>query len=353
MNRREALYLLGMGFAGATLPSRADAEVAAAREYYAGRTIRVLVPSAAGGIGDRTYRHFIDTFQSLVPETRFRVENNDRAGGRIWALELWRARPDGLTIGFPRNNLFYDSILDPEGQGLRFPEFTFLGSFGMAHKVFVLSNQTGLDGIDAVFASNRPVLNAANSAVSSHYYEALMMNALAGTHLRPIPGYGGATREMAVITGEVDCQIGTLESVRQILDAEAGDIVFRLSSRPLPAGYPQVPTLRERLIDPGNAWAVDMIDAIAALGRPVAGPPGMDPEATRHLRALFRAVAYDPAYQAEALARNGNVIDPTPADEIDALLQGTLTRGAALRDDLLAVLACGQARADSMTATCG
>lgn len=344
---------IAMASAGIAIGVRASAAVEAARDYFAGKTIRVLVPSSAGGSGDRTYRHFLEEFQSLIPRTRFRIENNDRAGGRIWALELWRSAPDGLTIGFPRNNLFYDSILDPEGQGLRFPEFTFLGSFGVAHKVFVLSNQTGLDGIDAVFASDRPVLVSANSAVSSHYYEALLMNALAGTHLRPIPGYGGAAREMAVITAEVDSVIGSLEGVHQVIDAEAGHVVFRLSSRPLPDGYPQVPTLRERLIDPAQAWAVDLIDAIAALGRPFAGPPGMDAEATRHLRALFLAVAYDPAYQAAALARNGNVIDPTAADEIDALLAGTLARGAGLRDDLMALLACGQSRAESMTATCG
>jgi len=353
MKRREFVQMASAGVAISVVGSRAYANAEAARDYFEGKTIRVLIPAGAGSGTDRTSRHFIAALQKLIPGSHLRIENNSRAGGQIMASELWRAPADGLTIGFPRNNLFYGAILRPDALDLRFDQFAFIGSLTKAHRVLLLSHKSTLQDAEELLSAKRFILKSASSAVSSHYYEALLTNALTGSHIRPIPGYEGGARNMAVITGEVDCQIGTIEAVAPIIEQESGRIAFRLSSDPLPTGLPNVPRLRDQVHNPDLAWAVDVIDAAASLGRPVAAPPDTNIEALAHWRALFRAIVEDPEYRASALTGEAFVVEPTSASEIDALLASVAARGDTVQSEMQDLLECGQALADSLTAQCG
>lgn len=352
MRRRDFCRMVGAGLAMSTLGSQTSAKAELARDYFKGKSIRVLIPAGAGSGTDRSSRHFIAGLQKVMTSSRFRIENNERAGGQIMASELWRSPADGLTIGFPRNNLFYSAILQPDALNLQFDRFAFLGSLTKAHRVLLLSHLSEVRDVEELLSGERIVLKSASSAVSSHYYEALLMNALTGCHIRPIPGYEGGARNMAVITGEVDCQIGTIEAIAPILAEESGRIVFRLSSDPLPVGHTNVPRLRDHLSNPDLAWAVDIIDAGASLGRPVAAPPDTDPEALAHWRALFRTVVEDPEYRNSALAQEALVIEPSSADEINALLASIAERGDRLQSEIQNLLECGQARADNLSARC-
>jgi tripartite-type tricarboxylate transporter receptor subunit TctC len=158
---------------------------------------------------------------------------------------------------------------------------------------------------------------------------------------------------MAVISGEVDCQIGSIEAVQPIVEAGAGKIVFRLTSYPLPDGLPDVPRLVDRLLDPAQAWAVGIIDAAGRLGRPFAGPPGMDPEATAHWRAIFGAVVADAAFRDGSFAEEGLVIEPSSAEEIEALLAELAVQGDGLRDGIETLLDCGKLLGSGPDAQCG
>lgn len=352
LDRRQALGITCFGVFGLGHAVSAQAEVTAARDHFAGRTVRVIIPAAPGAGTDRSARHFISAVQALLPQTRFRIENNERAGGQVGASELWRSAPDGMTVGFPLNNLFYGDLLQREQLDFRFSEFGFIGSLTRGHRVVLLRNGAATTTVEELLSGQSIVLKSARAATSSHYFEALLMNALTGSRIRPVPGYAGGARNMAVITGEVDCQIGTIEAVQPIIDAGAGRIAFRLSSAPLPAGHEDVPRLRDHLFDDSQDWAVDILDAAASLGRPFSGPPGMDGQAMRHWQALFRAVVDDAAYRASALSQEGVAIDPSSGEDIAALLASMSRHGDALYSELETLLACGQLRAGSVDAIC-
>jgi tripartite-type tricarboxylate transporter receptor subunit TctC len=324
-----------------------------AQAFFDGRTIRAIIPAGAGSGSDRSARQFLDAVRRFLPSARLRVENHDRAGGQIGASELWRAQGDGLTIGFPRSNLFYAELLHRETLDFSLADFTFFGSMTRAHRVMVLRNDAEARDIDDVLTGRSVVLKSADSVTSSHYYEALLMNALTGSRIRPVPGYAGGARNMAVINGEVSCQIGTLEAVQPILDTGVAKIVFRLSSAPLPAGMPEVPRLADHLRDPNLAWAVDVIDAVAALGRPVAGPPEIEPEAKAYWLTLFDAITADPIFREDARKADGMVIDPADGQTITALLAGLTNGRSGLQNDLEALLDCGQSLANGEAGSCG
>lgn len=325
----------------------------AARDHFAGKTVRVIISAAAGSGTDRSSRQFLGALRRFLPDTRLRIENLDRAGGQIAASELWRAQADGSVVGFPRNNLFYADLMEQATLDFTFTGFTFIGSTNRGNKVLVLGTESRFDSIDQILSGESTVLAAADAVNSSHYYEALLMNALTGSRISPVPGYSGGARNMAVISGEVDCQIGSIEAVQPIIESGAGRVVFRLTSDPLPAGMGDVPRLADHLRDPAQKWAVAIIDAAARLGRPFAGPPDMEPVATAHWKTLFDAVVGDVAFRNSSLAEDGLVIDPSSSDEIEALLADLASRGDGLRDGVDDLLACGQLLASGTGSRCG
>ncbi len=358
MDRRRLLALAGaFSVASASFATAqeapGDAALRAAQDHFAGKTVRVVISAAAGSGTDRSSRQFLGALRRFLPDTRLRIENLDRAGGQIGASELWRAPADGSVVGFPRNNLFYAELMERETLDFTFTGFTFIGSTNRGHKVLVLGSESPIDSIEQILSGKTTPLASADAVNSSHYYETLLMNAVTGSRITPVPGYAGGARNMAVISGEVDCQIGSIEAVQPIIEAGAGRIVFRLTSDPLPAGMAEVPRLADNLRDPALNWVVGIIDAAARLGRPFAGPPNMEPVATAHWKALFAAVVGDAAFRNASLAEEGLVIDPAPADEIEALLADLASRGDSLRDNIERLLACGQLLASDENSQCG
>ncbi len=346
-----AFSLAPAAFAAAEVAG-GDAALQTAQDHFAGKTVRVLIPSAAGSGTDRSSRQFLDALGRFLPDTRLRVENLERAGGQIGASELWRASADGLVVGFPRSNLFYAQLMERATLDFTFTDFTFFGSINRGHRVLILGTESPIDSIEQILSGEKTVLASADAVNSSHYYEALLMNALTGSRIVPVPGFAGGARNMAVISGEVDCQIGSIEAVQPIIDAGAGRIVFRLTSDPLPGGMVDVPLLADYLRDPAQKWAVGIIDAAARLGRPFAGPPDMEPIAKAHWKTLFDAVVADTAFRDASLAEDGLVIEPSPADEIEILLADLVSRGDELRANIDGLLACGQLLASDSDSQC-
>jgi tripartite-type tricarboxylate transporter receptor subunit TctC len=104
--RRNFLYLAGG--AAAALP--ALARVARAQAYPA-RTVKLILPSAAGGTADVTAR-IIGQYMSRVLGQQFIVENVTGAGGTIGSTHAMCARPDGYTIlmGYAGTHAFSVSL---------------------------------------------------------------------------------------------------------------------------------------------------------------------------------------------------------------------------------------------------
>jgi tripartite-type tricarboxylate transporter receptor subunit TctC len=91
INRRGA-----MGGAIASLAALAATTVHA-RANYPERPIRVIVPFAAGGIGDTAMRVLAPSMETRLGQ-KLVIESKPGAAGNIGTLEVARAEPDGHTI---------------------------------------------------------------------------------------------------------------------------------------------------------------------------------------------------------------------------------------------------------------
>jgi tripartite-type tricarboxylate transporter receptor subunit TctC len=92
MNRREMIIGASSALAATALMTHAGL----AQSNYPERTVRLVVPFAAGGVVDVIGRLWADKMKSLLGTVV--VENQGGASGSIGATEVARAAPDGYTL---------------------------------------------------------------------------------------------------------------------------------------------------------------------------------------------------------------------------------------------------------------
>ena len=113
----------------ATVLGLISAVPAAAREYYAGKTLTMLVPSSAGGGLTVIIRAFAKVYTRHIPGKPTIVVKNMPGGGGTRSLNYLysRAKPDGLTINFGSWNA---AGVVSKRKGIRYvPEkFAFIGA---------------------------------------------------------------------------------------------------------------------------------------------------------------------------------------------------------------------------------
>jgi tripartite-type tricarboxylate transporter receptor subunit TctC len=81
-----------------------------------------------------------------------------------------------------------------------------------------------------------------------------------------------------------------------------------------------------------------VILAGGALGRPMLAPPGMPSERLKTLREAFVKTMKDPGFLAEIEKRNYE-LDPTPGEELEAIVKDVMSQPPAISEKLKVVLA--------------
>lgn len=339
---RRALLACGLGLAAAATLRPAQA----AASYLDGETLRVLLPNSAGSAMDRAARLFCEHLGRRLPSTLLSVQNVLEANGRLALLQAFQAAPDGLTLVFPTTNHIYSEILGDEGLPFSLLDFEWIGGLSQEHRLLLLSAKSRTRDLAGVLSGDRPLLLAADGTNSGAYVQALLLNALLGTWIRPVTGYNNAARTLALMNGEVDCLLGTIEAMRPLIESGAGHpvIAFGLpSDNPLLAG---VPLLESLPTDPRGRPILDLLQLQAVFGRTLATTPAVPADRLAVLRSLFTEVLADPDFLAASEAM-GLPIEHTPGEALREQLGGVLADRAGLAAALAAARDCGQRRADT------
>ena len=281
------------------------------------RTIRLIVPFAAGGSADQTARMLAEPVGAALGQTIV-VENRPGGGATLGAQMVARAAPDGLTLlyGTPgpqiinphlMRSLPYDPVADfaPVVSVKRAPNLLCL------HPSVPATNVTELIAL----ARARPgALAFASSGVgASSHLAGEMFKFLAGADLLHVPyrGTGPATTEL--IAGNVQMAIDTLS----ILLPHAREGRLRALGVSTPARSPLVPAI------PAIAETLPGFDAspfnyIAATG-------GTPAATITRLNAGFNQVLRDPVFRARMEALGEEPMSGTP-EELAAIIAAESAR---------------------------
>ncbi|MEX0853986.1 MAG: hypothetical protein WD036_12000 [Bauldia sp.] len=307
------------------------------------RRIAFLIGNEGSGGYEAYARLFAKHLALALPQSRMTVEVVQTADGRLAAKQIFEAPAGDLTIGLFEAALLYAEILDEEDVKFNLGAFNWLGKLAVDERVVVASKLSGINSIADLANRSEPAVYPASTSASRASFECYVLNDILGLSIKPVPGYNGGQRALAMISGEGQIVVGSYGSVRRLVEEEGAAVILRMNAVPNPGAPVSAPLLRDIAPKPVSKLA-DLMELSGNLGRWIAAPPNADAADVDALRTAFDAAVHDEAFLAEA-AQLKIPIDPLSGSEVQGLVGALLADKAALQADLQAAIACGRRRA--------
>ncbi|HEV8394951.1 MAG TPA: tripartite tricarboxylate transporter substrate-binding protein [Vicinamibacterales bacterium] len=268
------------------------------RAFFAGRTLTYIVATEAGG-GYDTYGRLVSQYIGQRLGVRTVVVKNIPGGGHIVGTnELYRARPDGLTLGMFNSGLIYAQLLGRPGFHARLDQMSWIGKAGGEPRLLVTSKQSGFRSLDQLRRARRPILMAAGGVGTEGYLEATLLSEAIGLQTKVVLGLATRDAQLSMMRGETEAQFVSASTGRPLLDGGYGYSIMRLGSG---VGVSdELPDAASVVTTDAGRRLVALIQSVVTLSRWTAGPPGIPAERLAVLRAAHAAALSDPAFLAAA-----------------------------------------------------
>ncbi|HWO42387.1 MAG TPA: hypothetical protein VNO43_11350 [Candidatus Eisenbacteria bacterium] len=209
--RRLSRWLVS-GFSGFMLffPSAGGAQA----PYYAGKTITVIEGNSPGGTADLRTKTIVSFLQKYIPGNPAIVTQYVAgAGGRQAASQVFRAAPDGLTIGATSPGVLSSAVLGAPGADYDPFKFIYLGSpFSENNNMFVTRKALGIDSLEKLRAASGLRIGAQSVGHVQYIRGRLMAWLLDLKDPRFVVGYSGTELDIALERGEVDARAAALDA---------------------------------------------------------------------------------------------------------------------------------------------
>lgn len=271
------------------------------QEFYAGKTVKVIVSSAAGGGYDRYARLLIRHMADRIPgKPTMIVVNMPGARGLIAGNHVYNvAEQDGTVFGTFNRYIVYMPLLGNDKAKFQPEKFQWIGtaaSYSNDAYLMVIRSALPHRNITDLRNPELPLaVGETGSDVPSVLKEAL------GLNFKLVAGYKGSDdMELAFERGELDAHTSGWSSIQ----SRHGEWIKKGLIRPmiqfgrvdrLPS-LPDVPTARELASTPDDRALIEFAELPLLIARPFAAPPGVPNERIKILRAAFSATVADSAY---------------------------------------------------------
>jgi len=220
---------------------------AAIADQWPSRPIMFIIPFAAGGGGDSTFRAFQNEFANELEQSVV-VQNKVGAGGIIGTAELAQSKNNGYTLGMSLSStigtgqIFNDQL--PYDYEI---DFDYIGIIGeIPRGVFVLANSPYNTVADLIAASkNGKEMNFGVSINSPDQVNAVLFNAATSGKSQIVP-YAGNTNTMVVdlLGGRLNAVWQSLPAMNSCLQDKSCKLLALAGETKHPS-YPLVPTFKD------------------------------------------------------------------------------------------------------------
>jgi tripartite-type tricarboxylate transporter receptor subunit TctC len=299
---------------------------AAEADFYAGKTIQLLIGFSAGGGYDIYARTLARHMGRHIPGNPRLVPQNMPGAGSLKAVNyLYNVAPkDGTAIAGFAPGVAVEPLLG-RGEGTQFeaPKFNWLGSISQEVSVCAFMKAAGIRTWTDM-QTKKYVIGASGGGAESDVFPNVLRK-LFNLPLKIVTGYPGGTEIiLAMERHEVDGRCGwswtsLLSRSKALLDNKQIDVTLQIGLQKDKALL-DVPLIMELTDDPRKKAALKLIVSRQSIARPFAAPPGIPEERARLLRQAFDATMRDPAFRAEAENLNLDVA-PVDGGEVAALLR--------------------------------
>ena len=328
------LATLGLGLLAAQ-PARADGT----KDFYTGKRLTLITSASTGGGYDQYARLLAQHMPKYIPGSpNIVVQNMPGAEGIKAANYLWAIAPrDGTTLGGLQRNTGLARFYQPQGASIQFDvqKFIWLGSMQQEVGFLLVRPASGVSDVAALKTKEITASSTSRNSPSSIYPR--MLNALYGTKIRVIEGYGGSQESLlALERGEADSHVsgGTSAAFRARYrpweKAGTVNVILQLGME-RDREYPNIPTALEVVDNPDAKRIFEIAFVEQVMGRPFMLPPDVLRDRSDALRKAFDAALKDKDLIAEADKR-GMELEPVSGARIAELLDVVYSTPPALAE---------------------
>jgi tripartite-type tricarboxylate transporter receptor subunit TctC len=302
----------------AALPQAAHAQ------YYAGKTITMVVGYKAGGGYDATARLLARHLPKHIPgNPTIIVQNMPGANSIIAANHVYNvAKPDGLTIATFNRNLPLAQLLKVNGVKFDMTKFAWIGSAASESTILAIRSDLPYRTLEDLKKADRTVVIGATGPGANTYDFPLLLKELLGLNLKIVSGYSSSADIMlAIERKEVDGRAGSFSSIRAFIDRKLVHPVVR--ARASEPGIEQLP-VDENLAPNARAKAVMALrSAPEVVGRPYVMHPETPGAQLATIREAFAKAINDAELKAEGKKAKMS-LEYVPGDEAVKVMQEVL-----------------------------
>ena len=327
MGRHHRAMMIG---AALLMAAPLSAQAQGVEQFYAGKTIELIVGYPPGGSNDvygRAVARFIGRHIPGNPQVVFR--NMPGAGSILAANHIYNVAPkDGTVLGLLAATNTLDEKLGALGVKFETAKFTWVGRISSAVNVTAMWNTSTIKTIDDAFKTESAL--GATGTGSTVYVYPNVLNRVLGTKFKLVMGYGGSNEAMlAMERGEIDGHSTSWEAYKSahpdwIRDKKINVVVqYGLSRHP---DLPDVPTCVEIAKTDEEKQILRAVVNATEIGKAILSSPGVPKERAEALRKAFMDMTQDGEFIAE-LDKMRVELTPLPGARLQELVQevGNLT----------------------------
>jgi len=243
------------------------------------KPVRLIVPYSPGGGFDTFARLFAPELEKALG-TDIIVENVPGAGGRRGIATMMKSDPDGYTIGMFNIPGMVIAGVTGKWPDIELRDVAWVSNLTRSPYTLVLSSSGGLTSAEDLCTLDRPAKLATTGVGSSSHTIAVILMESLGCPYAVVPGYKGSTETtLAVVRGEVDGMLASIDTARKFLDSGDIRIGLTFTAEPLLDGVQSTTEIGK-----------GELSSLAQL-RMIGAPPGTPAEITAKLEAAFQAAA--------------------------------------------------------------
>ena len=336
------LFRAALGFIVLGWLHAAPAWAQDAPDFYAGRTVSILVGSGPGGLTDTSARLIGRFLERHLPGAPTVIVQNMPGGGSVtMANYVFRSAPrDGTVMGYPSPGMITAELLEPDRAKYEGRRLNWIGSaFRSTNTISVLSSSAATTLEDA---RRTEIFLGASGRGSPLYQIPALARALLDLQFTIVTGYeSGSAVVLAMERGEVDGQAIALDfwaNSRPHWLADGSLVHLLRIGPPDPRRAAQVPHLRDLVTSDRDKALIDLVEVGFTLGWPLFASPEVPAQRIADLRNAFARLVQDPEFAAAAMDVLRMEVDPILGEELDGHVDRALSTPAPLVNEAIRLL---------------
>jgi len=295
---------------------------APAQDFYAGKTINIVVGYSAGGGYDQYARLLARHFGRHIPGNPGIVVQNMPGAATLTAVRHLAANAprDGTAITMFDPGQILESLSQPERFKVRFSDYQWIGAMSREVTICYAWHATGIKTLNDMLARKEFLigLTAKGSAV---YANGRALMKLFNAPIRQIAGYPGSNEQrMAVERGELEGACASWSAIPQdwIRNRRINPLARFAATQP--ADMPPTPYVIDLARTQEHRDLLAILNAPGELGRPFIMAQEVPRERVAILTEAFARTLKDPALLAEARKQSLS-IDLFSAQESEKIIR--------------------------------